>query len=376
MLSLGLGICKYILYYKLIFKSRKINKKMIVGLTGTKAGGKGSVADILKAHGYEYSSTSDRVREEAVARGIADYTIRQLQDIGNELREKFGVAVLAKRSLEKLSGKNAIIDGIRNPGEIEELRKTGNFILIGVDAPLQDRFKRLIERARESDPKDWNSFLEMDKRDKGLNEAESGQQVAKCLMMADFKIMNNGSIGELNEKVEQVLEKIKLKASATKQENYKRPSWDEYFLEISRTVAKRGTCDRGRSGCVIVKNKQILVTGYVGAPKGLPHCDEVGHQLETTIHEDRVAREHCVRTTHAEQNAICQAAKLGIPIEGATLYCKMVPCTVCAKMIINSGIRRVVCEKGYQSGAKDLMEQTGIIVDTIDEEIEKYPDNK
>ncbi|MFH1238452.1 MAG: cytidine/deoxycytidylate deaminase family protein [archaeon] len=151
-----------------------------------------------------------------------------------------------------------------------------------------------------------------------------------------------------------------------------RPTWDEYFMEITRAVARRATCDRGRAGCVIAKNKQILVTGYVGSPKGLPHCDDVGHLIEATVHSDGVTRNHCIRTTHAEQNAICQAAKLGIPIDGATLYCKMEPCPVCAKMIINSGITRVVCEKRYQSGAQSLLEQGGVKVEVLNNEVERY----
>lgn len=99
------------------------------------------------------------------------------------------------------------------------------------------------------------------------------------------------------------------------EEQYIRPTRDEYFMEISRTIAKRATCDRGRSGCVIAKNKQILCTGYVGSPAGLPHCDEIGHQFKQMTHEDGSVTNHCVRTVHAEQNAICQAAKLGIALE-------------------------------------------------------------
>lgn len=155
---------------------------------------------------------------------------------------------------------------------------------------------------------------------------------------------------------------------------YKRPSWDEYFVDISHAVATRATCDRGRSGCVIVKNKQILVTGYVGSPKGLPHCDEVGHQMKKVTHGDGSESNHCVRTTHAEQNAIVQAAKHGISIDGATLYCKMTPCAVCGKLIITSGITRVVCEKRYHAGgeSEEMFRKVGIELDYIDEEIEQY----
>ncbi len=158
------------------------------------------------------------------------------------------------------------------------------------------------------------------------------------------------------------------------EEKHQRPTWDEYFMEITRAVAKRATCDRGRSGAVIARDKQILVTGYVGAPKGLPHCDEVGHQMKMTTHEDGHTSQHCVRTTHAEQNAIVQAAKLGIAIDGGVLYCKMTPCTVCAKMIINAGIVRVVCEKRYHAGgeSEDMFREVGIELHYFDNEIEQY----
>lgn len=133
-------------------------------------------------------------------------------------------------------------------------------------------------------------------------------------------------------------------------EEYVRPSWDDYFMEVANTIAKRATCDRGRSGCVIARDRQLLVTGYVGSPTGLPHCDEVGHLFKRMIHDDDKVTQHCVRTVHAEQNAICQAAKLGVALKGATLYCRMTPCRVCAMLIINCGIERVVCERKYHAG--------------------------
>lgn len=160
---------------------------------------------------------------------------------------------------------------------------------------------------------------------------------------------------------------------AEEQKNH-RPSWDEYFMDIAKTVAERATCDRGRSGCVIARDKQILVTGYVGSPKGLPHCDEVGHQMKTTTHEDGSQTQHCVRTTHAEQNAIVQAAKLGVSINGATLYCKMTPCPTCAKMIINASIKRVVCEKKYHAGqeSEELFKTAGVEISFFDDRVEEY----
>jgi dCMP deaminase len=157
-------------------------------------------------------------------------------------------------------------------------------------------------------------------------------------------------------------------------EFYIRPSWDEYFMEIAHTVSKRATCDRGRSGCVIARDRQILVTGYVGSPKGLPHCDDAGHQMKKMLHEDGHTTMHCVRTVHAEQNAICQAARLGISIEGATLYCRMTPCRVCAMLIINCGIKRVVCEKKYHAGHESelMFAEADVEISYFTDEILKY----
>jgi dCMP deaminase len=155
---------------------------------------------------------------------------------------------------------------------------------------------------------------------------------------------------------------------------YRRPTWDEYFMEVCNAIAKRATCDRGRSGCVIARDHQILATGYVGAPAGLPHCDEAGHQLKKTVHEDGAVTQHCVRTVHAEQNAICQAAKRGTAIGGATLYCRMTPCRACAMMIINCGIVRVVAERRYHAGAEseEMFRAAGVALEFVFEEVEKY----
>lgn len=117
-----------------------------------------------------------------------------------------------------------------------------------------------------------------------------------------------------------------------------RPSWDDYFMDITFQVAKRSTCDRARVGSIIVKERRILTTGYNGAPAGLPHCDEAGHLMIAN---------HCVRTLHAEQNAIIQAALHGVSVDGGTIYVTHQPCLTCAKMIINAGIKRVVYAGQY-----------------------------
>lgn len=118
-----------------------------------------------------------------------------------------------------------------------------------------------------------------------------------------------------------------------------RASWDEYFMNIAREVGTRSTCDRKHVGSVIVRDKTILSTGYNGSIRGLPHCDEAGHMMEDG---------HCVRTIHAESNAIIQAAKNGSAIDGATIYVTASPCWSCFKMIANANIRRVVYGEFYR----------------------------
>ncbi|MFZ2225990.1 MAG: cytidine/deoxycytidylate deaminase family protein [Candidatus Moraniibacteriota bacterium] len=161
-----------------------------------------------------------------------------------------------------------------------------------------------------------------------------------------------------------------------KKEEYRRPSWDEYFLNLVELVGSRGTCDRGRSGCVIVKDKRILSTGYVGSPIGTKHCDEIGHEMHTVKHEDDKETRHCVRTSHAELNAIANAARFGVSLDGATLYCHMTPCYTCAKMIINAGIKKVVCNLDYHAGArsKEIFEEAGIAYDLASAEMQTYAD--
>lgn len=157
-----------------------------------------------------------------------------------------------------------------------------------------------------------------------------------------------------------------------------RPSWDEYFMNIAKQVGTRGTCDRGRVGCVIVKDKKIISTGYVGSPAGVQHCDEVGHEMHTVDYGNGDVHRHCVRTAHAETNAIVQAARFGISTEGGTLYCMMVPCYTCAKNIINAGIKRIVCEKDYHGGkrSKEIFTEAEVELVLLSSDLMQSADQK
>ena len=137
-----------------------------------------------------------------------------------------------------------------------------------------------------------------------------------------------------------------------------RPSWDQYFMRIAFEVAERSTCNRAKVGAIVVRDKRILTTGYNGSPAGLPHCTEVGCLI---------VGDHCVRTLHAEQNAIIQAALHGVSVSGGTIYVTHQPCLTCAKMVINAGIERVVYQGRYPDElAVSFLEQAGVALQQPD----------
>ncbi len=139
-----------------------------------------------------------------------------------------------------------------------------------------------------------------------------------------------------------------------------RPSWDEYFLEIAKLVASRSTCLRRQVGAVFVRDKRMLATGYNGAPSGLKHCEEVGCIREREGVPSGERHELC-RGIHAEQNAILQAAQFGISLRDSMLYCTTQPCVLCAKMLINTGIKRMVVLGGYpDSLAREMLDESDV----------------
>jgi len=143
----------------------------------------------------------------------------------------------------------------------------------------------------------------------------------------------------------------------------KRPSWDEYFMEITNLVATRATCLRRKVGAILVKDRRILATGYNGPPKGVPHCDELGGCLREKLGVPSGERQELSRAVHAEQNAIIQAAKMGTNIDGATLYVTNHPCFICAKMLINAGVSKIIFADGYPDKyAEDILKQANVTV--------------
>ena len=138
-------------------------------------------------------------------------------------------------------------------------------------------------------------------------------------------------------------------------------SWDEYFMEMAKLAARRSTCLRRNVGAVIVQDKHVLSTGYNGAPKGIPHCAEKGGCYREQHNIPSGERHELCRALHAEQNAIIQAANYGQSIEGASIYITHQPCVICAKMIINAGIKRIVVDEGYPDEmAVEILEEAGL----------------
>jgi len=133
----------------------------------------------------------------------------------------------------------------------------------------------------------------------------------------------------------------------------KRPSWDEYFIQQCDLIASRATCDRKRVGAIIVKDKRTISSGYNGSLPGLPHCDDIGHDMEDS---------HCVATVHGEVNAIADAARRGVSVEGATLYCNTMPCWNCFKTIVSAGITEIVFRDEYRADRKDKVIETATLI--------------
>ena len=342
------------------------NAEMItIGITGTLGAGKGTIVDYLvQNRGFVHYSVRAFITEEINRRGLP-VNRDSMTLVGNDLRAKHSPSYIVEQLYAKAqaSGCNCIIESVRTPGEVAALRNKPNFYLFAVDADPKVRYQRITLRASETDHVSFETFVANEQREMTSDDPNK-QNLKKCIEEADFLFDNGGTMEQLQAKVEEVLQQI----------TYHRPSWDEYFMELANTASKRATCDRGRSGCVIVKDRQLLVTGYVGSPAGLPHCDEVGHLFRKTIDADGHISNHCVRTVHAEQNAICQAARRGIALDGATLYCRMTPCRTCAMLIINCGIKRVVCEKKYHAGAEseELFRQAGVTIEFFNDEVERY----
>ncbi|MFH1591176.1 MAG: AAA family ATPase [archaeon] len=178
---------------------------MIIGLTGRNASGKGEIASYLASKGLESHSLSDAIRDEATSRGM-EHSRENLIAMGNELRQEHGPGVLGRKIAEKIKG-DAVVDSIRNPSEIEELKKLKGFTLLGVDAPIETRFERAQERGRSENATTLDEFREMEEKENSTDAA--AQQLNACFEEADILIENDGSIKDLHTNIDKIIERLK-----------------------------------------------------------------------------------------------------------------------------------------------------------------------
>lgn len=185
---------------------------MIIGVVGQIASGKGILVKYLTEKlSFTSFSLSSIVHEELEKKGKVKFTRQVLQDVGDELRRVYGDDVLAQRIIKAINEQKKdriVIEGIRNPGEIEFLKKNSNFVLIGVKAIRELRFERVLSRGKKWDPKNYEDFLEVDRRDLGVGQLESGQQVGKCLAYCDHVLTNNKGIWDFEKKIKKIIKEI------------------------------------------------------------------------------------------------------------------------------------------------------------------------
>ena len=301
---------------------------MIIGLTGTLASGKGVVSDFLKRKGFVYLSLSDELRE-ILRENNVSLTRENLQAWGNKMREENGPSYLAERVIKKVKDfgyPNVVIDGIRNPAEAKFLIKTKNFFFVAVDAPQKLRFKRMAERNREKDPIVWEDFLAVDAKDRGVGEKSTGQGVGKCMKLAKYVVINDGTIDEVNAKIE------KLYSDLLKQ--IKPLSWDEYFMIFAKVAAQKSKDPSTKVGaCIVDKENRVVGLGYNGFPK---HCNDSDFPMER---EGSFLETKYAYVVHAEPNAILNSTK---KTDDCRIYVTLFPCNECAKLIIQAGIKEVI----------------------------------
>ena len=331
---------------------------MIIGLTGLNGSGKTSVANYFIKKGFRYDSLSNVIREQLESRGVR-LTRENLIDEGNQLREEFGAGVLAKKIVERINydgefQTNIVIDSIRNPEEVEELRKLEGFYLISVEAPVRLRWEWVNSRKREGEEVSFEEFKKIEKVD-GLTKNKKGQQVVLCQKKADIHVINNKSIEEFKLKLYDVLAEVRRRESVRTRQNL-----DNYFLKVVLVVAERSTCTRHHVGAIAVKDKHILSTGYNGAASGVKDCLELGC-LRCKLRIPSGTRHEICRAIHAEQNVIIQSALHGVNLEGATIYCTHPPCILCAKMLVNAKIKEFVTFGNYpDKSGLGLFKEAGV----------------
>ena len=327
---------------------------MIIGVSGRNGAGKGEVVSYLASRSFHACSLSDVIRDRLHARGEAESRERMIEE-GNAIRREHGPGGLAVLLCETLPrDRNTVVDSIRHPAEVEVLRALSDrFQLLWVDADETTRFERIRARGRSGDPEDLEALRELEARELGSGDP-AAQQLLAVRDLADQVLRNDGSLDELRDQVQALLERSFF---------FERPSWDEYFMSIARVVASRSNCVKRKVAAVITLDRRIIATGYNGTPRGVRNCNEGGCPRCNSFAEGGTRLDECL-CSHGEENAITQSAYHGVSVKGGTLYTTFSPCLTCTKMIINAGIVEVVYHADYPLGEVSLalLRESGVKV--------------
>lgn len=331
---------------------------MIIGLTGTLGAGKGKVAEYASGKGITHLSVRSFLEEECKKRGI-EPNRDNLVAVANELRAREEPAYIVKELCKNTEGEKGlcIVESIRNPGEVEEIKQRGGY-LFAVDADPKIRHERISSRKSPTDRVSFEQFLKDEEREMGSTDPTK-QNLSFCINNADYLILNNGTLEDLYERVE--------KSVISLDENGKlkrRPSFDEEFMRQAFEWDLRSTCLRRHVGAVVVKDNVLISQGYNGPVRGIKHCGERGGCLRQRLGIPSGQRLEICYAKHAEINAILNAGRTGRSVVGATLFCTNYPCSSCAGDIIQAGIAEVQYLWEYESGgmAKEQFDEAGVKV--------------
>ena len=328
---------------------------MIIGVAGRNGAGKGEFVRFLEERSFTVLSLSDAIRAELASRGLEESRERMIET-GQEMRRRGGPGALAQGLVATLKNdRNYAIDSIRHPVEVEILRnkgaESGGFRLVWVDAKLDTRFERMQARGRSGDPETIADLETLEARERG-SEDPNAQQLDAVEAEADFRITNDGTLEDLHAQIQ-----------AFVRENlaFARPDWDDYFMGIARVVASRSNCVKRKVAAVVTLDKRIISTGYNGTPRGTTNCNEGGCPRCNDFAPGGTRLDECL-CSHAEENAITQAAYHGVSLKGGTIYTTFSPCLQCTKMIINAGLREVIFQTDYPLGevSLGLLREAGI----------------
>ncbi len=305
---------------------------MRIGVAGFNGAGKTEAVQFFERRSFYSVSLSDVIRRE-LARDALEPTRENMIQRGRELRERHGPGVLAERAIAGLpSDRHHVIDSIRHPAEVEVLRAAGGFTLLWVEADAHTRFDRSVGRGRAGDGETFERFEELESRELA-SAASSGQQLLAVAELLDEKVVNDGTLAELEEQLGALLRAVLPFRS--------RPGWDEYFMNLATVVASRSNCVKRMVGAIVVADRRVISTGYNGTPRGVRNWNEGGCPRCNGGAETGTRLDECL-CSHGEENAITQAAYHGVSVRGASIYTTFSPCLICTKMIINAGVTEVI----------------------------------